>query len=216
MHGNGKLKCQTFTLIEVLIAVTLLVTILGLLFVSTATVLSSWEQLERHSHGLQETIALDRVLDNLLANMIPFSWPGEDLEDSSIAFFGENDTVIFTYMHTFNKLEDGAIRSCQLLQEDDEFVAYYCERPPFPEDLSSEKLRRSVLARNVESVSFSYVDLDERDIEFVEEWDDRDYLPLATQIEIIWLDGTERRWFRRSAGSSYFERWGKWEQKERI
>ena len=205
-----------FTLIEVIVSITVLVTVIGLLFLSTGTVMSSWEQLERHANAFKDVLSLDRTLDNLLSNIIPFTWPDEELEGPKIAFEGERDKVVFTYMHWLNQLEDGAIRLCCLLQEENDLVAYYCERPPFPSSLGSDRLRRSVLARNVESVTFSYVDLDETDLDFVDEWEDRDYLPLGIRVDVTWLNGTTNSWFRRTAGSAYFERWGKWEQKERL
>ena len=205
-----------FTLIEVIVSIILLVTVIGLLFLSTGTVMSSWEQLERHAASLKEIMALDRTFDSLLSNIIPFTWPDEDLEGPKLVFQGERDKLVFAYIHSFNQLEDGAIRSCCLVKEDNDLIAYYCERPPFPESLNSEKLRRSVLARNVGSIEFSFIDLNEVDIEFVDDWEDRDYLPLGILVHIEWLDGTYNSWFRRTAGSSYYERWGYWEQKERL
>ena len=175
--------------------------------------MSSWEQLQRHSQVFEEILFLDRTLDTLLTNVIPFRWPDEDLAGPYSTFVGESERVIFSYLHSFNQLEDGAIRFCSLLVEDNELRAYYCERPPFPEDLGSDRLRRSVLAHNIESVSFLYADLDEDRIDIVDEWEDQDYMPLGIQLTVTWTDGARHTWFRRTAGTSYFERWGKWEQK---
>ncbi len=205
-----------FTLIEVIVSIILLVTVIGLLFLSTGTVMSSWAHLERHAGSFKEVLALDRTLDTLLSNIIPVTWPDEDLEGPKLVFQGENDKLIFTYIHSFNQLEDGAIRSCCLVKEENNLVAYYCERPPFPESLKSDRLNRSVLAHNVDSVEFSFIDLDEVDIEFIDDWEDRDYLPLGVLMHVEWIDGTYNNWFRRTAGSSYFERWGNWEQRERL
>ena len=212
---NSTKISRKFTLIEVIISMMLLVTILGLLFLSSAAVMRSWEQIESHSQTLKDLIALDKAIDSILTNVIPLRWPDEDGEGPFLSFVGGRDKLIFNYIHSFNQLEDGAIRSCCLLQEENQLVAYYCERPPFPEDLNSEGVRRSVLAHNVDSISFSYVDLDETDIEFIDDWEDRDYLPLGIQLQVNWLDGRLNKWLKRTAGSSYYERWGKWEQKDR-
>ncbi len=209
-------RISRFTLIEVIIAVSLLVTVMGVLFLGTGTVMSSWEQLESHARGFEDMLSLDRTLDVLLSNVIPFTWPDEELEGRpSMMFRGESGQTTFAYIHSFNRLEDGAIRSCRLMQEKNELVAYYCERPPFPEDLGSDKLRRSVLARNIHSVSFSYMDVEDDRITFIDDWEDRDYMPLAILIRVDWIDGASQNWLRRTAGTSYFERWGKWEQKNK-
>ena len=82
--------------------------------------------------------------------------------------------------------------------------------------MRSDRLRRSVLAYNVASVRFTYYDLDESDIDTTDDWKKQDYLPLAIAIAVQWKDGTRHTWLRRTAGTSYYERWGKWEQKERT
>ncbi len=207
---------RQFTLIEVIIAVSLLVTVIGVLFLGTSTIMRSWEQSQTEANQLQELLLVDRTLDSLLTNIIPFTWPNKDFQRPPQTLHGDNEQLYFNYIHSFNRLEDGAIRSCCLLLEKNELVAYYCERPPFPENLNSEYLKRSVLARNVGSISFFYLDRDENaNIDFVNEWEDQDYLPLAILLHIEWENGAAYNWLRRTAGTAYLERWGKWEQRNR-
>ncbi len=215
MIRSTRCRYHRYTLIEVIVAITLLVTVIGVLFLGTATVTSSWEQLNRHSQQLENVLLLDRSIDSLLSNIIPFTWPNDDFRRPPLSFRGDSERVDFTYIHAFNRLEDGAIRTCAMLLEDDEFVAYYCERPPFPESLSAEKLRRSVLSHDVDSVSFFYLDQEDEDVEFIDDWGDRDYLPLAILVHVEWNDGTEKNWLRRTGGSSYYERWGRWQQRDK-
>ena len=108
-----------------------------------------------------------------------------------------------------------AVDGIDLKIEDGEFVVYYCDRPPFPNDLGDERLTRSILTTDVDEIKFKYVDLDDEDIEFIDNWEDRDYMPLGIWVRVVWNDGTHEDWLRRTAGSGYYERWGVWEQKFR-
>ncbi len=215
MIKSNQMK-KKFTLIEVIIAISLLVTVIGILFLGTGTVMSSWEQLGRHTKSLEELFLLDRSLDSILTNIIPMTWPNEENNKQESLFTGDSDRVVFSYIHSFNRLEDGAIRTCNMFVEDEALVIYYCERPPFPENLNSEIVKRSILAYDIDSVRFTYVDLDEGNLEFKDTWEDEDYLPLGIRVDVRFMNGTRQSWFRRTAGSSFYERWGKYEQKERT
>jgi hypothetical protein len=80
----------------------------------------------------------------------------------------------------------------------------------------------SVLARDVDHVSFQYADFapDQEDdwnrrLEWVSEWDTddehpREEIPLAIMITVVWQDGRAESWLRRTAGEGYRERFGKW------
>jgi hypothetical protein len=202
-----------FTLIEVVISIALLVTVIGILLLGSTAITDGWQKLEVQSQRFEAVLILDRTVDGIFANIVPFTWPDPDNVEVPV-FVGRPAAMTAAYMHAFNRLEDGAIRFCTFLLEEDEFVVYYCDRPPFPEDLMAEGLGRSVLATGVESVSFSYADLEDEALVFVDDWQDRTYHPLAVWLHIVWQNGTYEDWLRRTAGSSYHERWGIWTQKE--
>ena len=80
----------------------------------------------------------------------------------------------------------------------------------------------SILADNVENVSFQYATVaeDEKSSEFlewVEEWEeDRIDIPLAMMVTLTWKDETSETFLWRTAGSGYYERWGAWRNGESI
>ncbi len=198
----------------------LMVSVLGVLTLGTASILDSWARLQTNTEKFEEVLLLDRILDTILANVVPFTWPedtGTPTPPQFLEFQGTADHLITPYLHRFNRLEDGAIRFCGFFLEGESFVVYYCDRPPFPEDLGADGVRRVVLANNVKEVSFFYADLQDDVLEFEESWDEEnEYLPLAVMVQIEWNDGMHENWLRRTAGSDFYGRWGKWQQNRAV
>lgn len=204
-------------MLEILIAVALLAVILTVLVSGTYTVVESWSRVNSHAEHIEELLVLDRTIDSILSNVVPFTWPldtGAVKKEPAQIFVGAPDHVIVSYVHNFNQLDDGAIRYCGFfIDRNSDLYAYYCDRPPFPEDLNDPKLRKSYLAAGIESVSCQYADFDEDALEFLDEWDEeKTYVPLAVLMQVKWLDGRHENWLRRTAGSSRYERHGTWEQ----
>jgi hypothetical protein len=178
-------------------------------------VMDSYERLTSHSRRFQEQLTLDRTCEGLFANLVPFIWRDASGTRTPI-FYGEPAAVTFAYLHPLNRVEDGALRFAHVTLEDHELVCYYCERPPFPEDLASPRLRRSVLAREVAAITLTYADLENDTPVFVEDWGDRLHTPLAIQLKVEWQDGTTQVWLYRTGGNSLHERWGRWQQAVRT
>jgi type II secretory pathway component PulJ len=206
------LRRHCFTLLEMVVVAGLLAVVIAAATLGLFSVLQTWDRVSAQSTQFQDTLTLDRTLETILANAIPLMWKNDEYQDVMI-FHGEPNDVTLAYEHRLNRLEDGAIRCCRLRLEQDELVCYYVERPPMPESLDSERVRRSVLARNVASLELSYADLDDQRLVMVEDWGDRLYLPLAIQVRVQWRDGGEQVWFQRVMATSWFERMGRWEQK---
>lgn len=223
---------RAFTLIEVVIAILLLSMVLSVMFMGTYSITLSWEQLEREASNFEELLVLDRTIDNMFTNIIPFRWPSEDDELNNrefSVFEGDSQSLLFAYIHRVNRASplgaehdwdqnEGGIRFCLMRQEREELVVYYCNRPPFPDRLGSERLTRTVLSRDVRSLAFSFLDLDEEadEMVWVTDWEDRDYLPLAIRLDLGWHDkDREASWLRRTAGSGYFEHLGVREMNQR-
>ncbi len=200
-----------FTLLEVLVALLLLTMVILVVVMATSTVMQGWDRLNVNQRRFEEVQQIDRAVESIFPNIVPFTWQ-DDTGTPYPMFEGTESAVLLTYLHPLNKLEDGALRFCFLQQEDDLLVVYYCERPPFPEELDDDKLRRSVLAVGVEEVLFRYGDIAGEDIVFETDWVDLNYTPLALSMSVRWQDGTVRNWLRRAGGSSYYERWGDWKQ----
>ena len=200
-----------FTMLELLLATALLALTVTLIMAASNSITKSWQKLDRKQQKLQQVLKLDRTLDAMLSNIVPFRWP--DAEGGTRAVFsGDKDEVHFAYMHQINRLRDGGIRFVKLALEKGVFTACYQERPLL-DVRYPDKIHRTVLADEVERIEIQYADwLPEAGCVWVDQWntENRQRLdaPLAVLLRIYWEDGSWESWMRRTAGSGQYERWG--------
>jgi len=208
---RGRVRFR-FTFLELSIALAIFLLVASVLVMFSREVTKSWGRLQREQARFAELMALDRTLDTMLSNLVPFEW--DDPEGTPVRVFaGESERMLLTCLHQLNSLADGALRFVLLTVRDDQFVAVYQARPFLAPGEESMAARVSVLAGGVEAVEFLYADCDEEGVlEWYTAWDpERQALPLATLVTVHWLDGRTESWLRRTAGSGFRERWGKWE-----
>ena len=200
-----------FTLIELIVASAILVLLLGILFAAGNGVTQSWSRLQAEEARFEEVMELDRTLDNIFSNTVPFHWPDKDMKPV-LMFQGGAESVRLTYRHTANAPGEGALRFVTLSVVDGLFLAQYSDRPRLKWEDSSAVVQKSVLARGVADANFQYADWkQDSGIVWVSEWDpdnERQDIPLAIMLTLHWKDGRQETWLRRTAGNSQFERWG--------
>ena len=129
----------------------------------------------------------------------------------------------FCYLSRINNLEDGGLRFAEIyVNEDYQLVADYQTRP-FNEAIElNDNAYQSILSEDVESVSFSYVSVTENEqssenLEWLDEWEeDRLDIPLAVRMTITWKNEDIENFFWRTAGNSYYERYGAWRNGEKT
>ena len=63
-----------FTLLELAIAVTIFMMVAVALFAFSGHVSSSWGSITTERNRLAELLAMDRTLDSILSNSVPFLW----------------------------------------------------------------------------------------------------------------------------------------------
>ena len=201
-------------MLELMIALAIFMLLVAVLVGFGRQVTQSWGRLHREQQRFAELLVLDRTLDTILTNVVPFSWKDDENEDVSV-FLGESDRLRVTYLHRLNEVADGAIRFVELALEEGCLVAYYRQRPFWDLEDVRDSVKKSVLAEEAQAVSFQYADWTEEDeLDWLDEWDEeREDLPLAVLITVEWEDGRSESWLRRTAGSGYRERWGKWHPK---
>jgi len=206
---------RRFTLLELLIAILMLAGLIAAVFMAAAGVTSSWERMTVESDRFAELLVLDRTLDSLLSNAVPFRWASENTDQPERpAFYGRPDQLGFTSIGQVHSTETGGIVFVHLQVVDENLVAYYQPRPLLHPEDPEMSANTSVLASGIRHMDCLYADSSaEGDIEWVDEWDheeERLEIPLAVALRVFWLDGREEAWLRRTAGSGQFERYGQW------
>lgn len=206
-----------FTLLEVIIAVTLLLLVVTGMLGFSREITRSWEKLRAEHGRFRDLLVLDRALDGLLSNAVPFTWPDSE-GDPRQFFFGESDYVRLACLRPVTQAEEGALRFAEIFLDDGRLMVVSTARPWRDPADAEERSRTTVLATGVERLEMAYADW-EGDAEadwdgglvWVDEWDpERTEMPLAIWLTVEWRDGRIESWLRRTA-AGYRERWGKWQ-----
>ncbi|MBT3290552.1 MAG: type II secretion system protein [Victivallales bacterium] len=220
------IRRRRFTLLELIVAVAVFSLVMTVLYGFGRQVTVAWERMRRDQRAMARLMSLDRALDGILTNAVPFLWPEPDADVGSsekLVFEGREDSLLLATLHRVStEGTDGAIRFVRLALRDGDLVAEYAPRPFWDWNETGDGGETSVLARDVSNVSFLYADfLPDRDaawedrLEWFSEWDldedkPRQEIPLAIMVTVTWQNGNVESWLRRTAGQGYRERFGKW------
>lgn len=194
------IRRSAFTIIELVIAIGIFLTLTGLLLWSTDSITGSWQQLRQHNADLNDEQRLDRTLDTIFSNVVPLKW--DDPNGKNRVFFdGQPDTMRLVYQHEPNS--HGALRFCALALDGDTLKLHHSNVPAYFFETES------VLVDGVKNMECSYFTFN-RDGEQVRSsiWDKDRSLPMGIMVNIEFENGRQLSWFRRTPGNSAYERWG--------
>jgi len=193
-----------FTLIEMLLAITIFSLVIGVIFSSFRLGASSWEKGERDLELYQKIRAVTELMYREIRSCFPYTLtPGElDKHVKFYAFFGEPHTLkfvsstnLYSALHGLSYLEFWVKDGSGLMAGEDLALG---------EDLAERSLRdkdRSILVdANVKQIQFRYFDQKTKDEkgEWVQSWNprtkvDRELrLPAAVEVSIIFDMGNGR------------------------
>lgn len=216
------MKRRHFTLMELIIALTLFAVLSLISMGLLKSVIDSLKGQKEHSQKVGELIVISKTTKKMFANMVPFSW--RDEENQIVPHFGGGpDYIRFVYLNRVNAQEDGGLRFSEIFVNDDgELVVQYQTRPFRNGYEINEDHYRSVLARKVASVEFQYASVAENqqssaEMEWLGEWEpERLDIPLAVIMSITWENENVEHFMWRTAANSYYERHGAWRNREKI
>ena len=151
---NFKQK-NSFTLLEIVLAVMIFGVIAGIISSILFTVQQSWIKIQKNTTTLESRIKTDLIADLVLRNAVPFSWKDHDGKEKSV-FYGDKEELFLAYRHRINSPEEQGIRFVKLYLKDGALmVAYrahpvlYWEMEEFPDSLSEE-----IILSGVRKVTF--------------------------------------------------------------
>ena len=197
-------RSKKFTLIEVIVAISLLVAVAMIVAASGATFYSAYERSLRITGQLKELMAIDQLMDTHIRNMILFNWTDEDGK-SRMLFSGEEDRIHFTTLRRSYGDRPGALLFVKVFVEENQLIAEYSPYPRFPwseEGDESFPFTREVIAENILQVTFEYAEKStevEGGVDFLETFleEENSVLPLAVKMSVEWQDGRKEIWLRR-------------------
>ena len=212
-----------FTFLELMIAASILAMIAAGLFAYSQNVSRSWQQIIRERNRMLELMNLDRTIDAVLANAIPFVWrdDGSDKDETFPFIVAAPYRLRIPYLPPIHDEVEGGIRFAEFVLQDDKLYLDYSDRPFYDWNQAATRTQRVLLAEEIAELRFLYLDwTDDTDADWqnralwLDQWEtadsERTDIPLAIAMKVLWKDGRSHTWLRRTLGNSYRERYGKW------
>lgn len=206
------LRRTPFTLVELICAMLVMMVVALVIATAASSFYNGYRRSVTATEKLKERMAIDRIWDTTIANMLPFKWKDEN-DENRYVFSGKSDELLVTTLRRVYGNDPSALLFIRIKVEDEKLVAIYSDYPmlPWEEDEPSAVTKREVIAEDVAYVSFQYADRDEdNELEWLEEWEEEEHtnLPLAIRMTVEWRNGTREYWLRRTCGVSYNSTFG--------
>ena len=203
---------SNFTLVELVCAMLVMMVVALVIGTAGSSFYNGYRRSAEATAKLKERMAIDRVWDSALANMLPFKWK-DDNNESRYVFEGKSDELLLTTLRRVYGNDPSALVFIRFKVDDEKLIAEYSDYPflPWEEDEPSAVTRKEVIAENVSHISFQYADRDdENEIEWLEEWEEEEHqnLPLAIRMTVEWKNGVKEYWLRRTCGVNYNSTFG--------
>lgn len=172
-----------FTLVEVVIALTIAATLLVVMFSGLRVGLAAWQRGDGRAEALQRTRSITQIVTRTLAAAHPYQVPATGREPAHLLFEGEPDRVAFvTTAPPFPAAEPIAYTAVTLSHDAGAGLAI--RQKPLPSDKPFERLSPAVVDGTVTAVAFRY--LRDSDRTWTERWDaDKEKaFPLAAEVTL--------------------------------
>ncbi len=194
-----------FTLIEMILAITIFAMVIGVIYSSFQAGISAWQGGERDIAFHQSMRAVTELIFREISSTYAYKiTPGTlDTSRDFSAFFGARDSLMFVSTATLHNRVGGL--SVLELWVDDEHGLMIGEAPALfrsYDEMREIDLRRveqsAVLSDWVKKVSFRYFQRDENedDGQWLEQWDPRDSrghdLPFMVEVTLLFEDVRKR------------------------
>lgn len=180
-------SAQGFTLMEVLIAMTLLSVMVVLLFGSLRICAQSWEQGEKKITEVNEVAVVYQFFQRHLSTAEPL-WNDFKVDETTFSFQGKAQSLEFVSTFPASAGRSGQqLFSIQLLEEDQDKIINVAITPFFPVAEGEEwQQEEEVLIRHVRNFALAYYGMndDSGQAGWQDQWLEKDTLPQLVKIKI--------------------------------
>ena len=197
---------NSFTLIELVVAMAIMIVVALIIATAGHTFYNAYSRSLKASKKLKTYMAIDRIWDTCVRNMVPFQWK-DDEGVSRLVFEGTENTLLFTALRRAHGDDPNGLIFIKLEVENSRLIArssFYPMRFWLEDEVTDQKIEKEILAEQVKEITFEYAEAGEEagEIEWLESWEEDEHaaIPLAVRMKVEWLDGTVEYWLRRTAG----------------
>ena len=188
-------RTSGFTLIEVVIAMTLLATIMVLLYSGLTFALRSWDAGDANGRRVADRRLGENFLRREMTELFPMRW--KDATVLKFAFEGERDHLRFVSSRPAGLSQAGlSLVSLDVQPGTEPRSRNLVMRRAMPDDEAVDfgpldKAEPSLLIANVESVQFSYFGAESDFIEpkWTDSWPFKGAIPLLVKVRVTTIDG---------------------------
>lgn len=205
-------KC--FTLIELVVAMAIMIVVALIIATASSTFYNAYSRSLRATKKLKTYMAIDRIWDTCVRNMVPFKWKDEE-NVSRFIFEGTEDTLLFTALRRAHGDDPNGLIFIKLEVVNSKLIAhssFYPMRFWLEDEVTDQKIEKEILAEDVKEITFEYAEMNQDGdaIEWLETWEEDEHaaIPLAVRMKVEWNDGTVEYWLRRTAGVDFRSTFG--------
>lgn len=190
-----KRRARGFTLIEVVIAMTLLATIMVLVYSGLTFALRSWDAGDANGRRVADRRLGENFLRREMTEMFPMRW--KDATAVKFAFEGEQDHMRFVSSRPAGLTQGGlSLVAVEVQPGQEPRTRNLVMRRAMPEDEAVDfspldKVDPVLLIANVESAQFSYFGAESEfaEAKWMESWSFKAAMPLLVKLRIKMSDG---------------------------
>lgn len=170
-----------FTLLELIVAMTILSLVAVLIGSGFRLALDSWKKGETETDWTQRLRVLSGNMSRQLKSAYPYKMKVDD--ETKVLFEGDSDSVIFA--SAFNDQSYGGFKWIRYSYKDGDFLY---KEGLLPDKELTEKIsgKEEIIDSDLEEVRFEY--FSSEDDEWKESWDSEDGLPGAVRVKISYFD----------------------------
>lgn len=188
-------KTMGFTLIEVIIAMTLLSLILVLLFSTIFTANKSWQSTERQIAQNDELRLVGHFIQRQIAQNVPLMWI--DKNERRLIFEGKSDELSFTSTLPAHRGGGGIQLITLKVNETDDVnhldLFYRHANPDTSPFERSDDIEQVTLLENIDDIELSYFGQEKigEDPVWRDEWQNNELLPILISLKIHAVDSSQ-------------------------